>query len=202
MKWSSMRWRTSTASFGTIPVSGRRLAPATDVPGFMFAEASQHFAAFVDVLGDRLSDKRRGDYEKILAAFPRYHPAAPRTLVHGDAHWWNFLYPHDHAANKLYLIDWAVWNVNFGVSDLAYNIALQCYPERRARIERSLVHRYHHRLQANGIQDYDWEQCWEDYRRMVIEHCLWAILWQHWNLSPNIWWLSLECTLAAFEDLH
>lgn len=174
---------------------------AQDISAFKYAEASQHFGAFVDYLGDRLSPRRRGTYEQILAAFPKFHPASPTTLTHGDAHWWNFLYPVDPATYKLYLIDWAVWNVSYGVSDLAYNIALQCYPERRARIEQPLLRRYHDRLQANGISDYAWEQCWEDYRRMLIEHCLWVILWQHWELTPNIWWFALECTLAAFEDL-
>jgi hypothetical protein len=156
----------------------------------------------VDALGDRLSAERLQRYEGILAAFPRYRPNGPKTLVHGDSHWWNFLYPNDPAAHPLYLIDWAVWNVNLGVSDIAYTIALQCYPERRARIEQPLVRRYHDRLLRDGIREYDWEQCWEDYRRMVVDHCLWPILWQQCGLSPNIWWFALECTMAAFEGLH
>jgi len=177
-------------------------ALTSDVPGFSFTMASQHFAAFVDTLGDRLSARRRGYYERILAHYPRYRPSGPKTLVHGDAHWGNFLYPHDLTAHRLYLIDWAEWHVNLGVGDLAYNIALQCYPEHRARIEKPLIRRYHDRLLSHGVQDYAWERCLEDYRRMVIEQCLWPIVWQHFDLSPNVWWFALECTLAAFEDLH
>ena len=64
------------------------------------------------------------------------------------------------------------------------------------------MRRYHNRLLADGIHDYAWEQCWEDYRRMVIEQCLWPIVWRHFDLSPNVWWFVLECTLAAFEDLR
>ena len=175
---------------------------ASDVPEFSFGTASKHFAAFVDVLGDRLSAPRRGYYERILATYPRYRPKGPQTLVHGDAHWGNFLYPHDPSAHKLYLIDWAVWHVNFGVGDLAYAVALQCYPERRARIEQPLVCRYYNRLLAQGVRDYGWGQCWEEYRRMVIEQCLWPVVWHYFDLSPNVWWFALECTLAAFEDLH
>jgi len=173
-----------------------------NVPEFSHAMASRHFAAFADALGDQLSARRRGHYERILAHYPRYRPSGPKTLVHGDAHWGNFLYPHDPIAHNLYLIDWAVWHMNHGVSDLAYNIALQCYPERRTWTEQPLVRRYHARLLANGIHDYAWEQCWDDYRRMVIEQCLWPIVWHHFDLSPNVWWFALECTLAAFEDLH
>lgn len=176
-------------------------ALAKDVPAFSFAMASQHFAAFVDALGDRLSMQRRGRYERILAHYPRYRPSGPKTVVHGDAHWGNFLYPHDPAAHRLVLIDWAEWHVNFGVGDLAYNIALQCYPERRAWLEEPLMRRYHHQLLVHGIREYAWAQCWEEYRRMVIEQCLWPIVWHHFDLSPNVWWFALECTLAAFDDL-
>jgi hypothetical protein len=178
------------------------VALAADVPGFSHAMASRHFAAFADALGDRLSATRRGYYERILAHTPRYRPGGPKTLVHGDAHWGNFLYPHDPAAHSLVLIDWAEWHVNLGVGDLAYNIALQCYPEHRARIEQPLIRRYYDRLLAHGLHDYAWEQCREDYRRMVIEQCLWPIVWQHFGLSPNVWWFALECTLSAFEDLQ
>jgi hypothetical protein len=142
------------------------------------------------------------------AAEARFYQKIAPTLAHSavpvcyDAHWENFLYPHDPIARNPYLIDWAVRHVNQGVGDLAYNIALQCYPERRAWIEQPLIRRYHARLLANDIHDYVWAQCWEDHRRMVIEQCVWPIVWYHFHLSPNVWWFALECTLAAFEDLH
>jgi thiamine kinase-like enzyme len=183
-------------------LDGEISAIAEDTSAFLFEQASTHFAPFVDYLGDRLSEKRRRWLERILSAFPRYRSKSPKTLVHGDAHWWNFLYPHDPRQNRLYLIDWAVWHIDFGVSDIAYTVALECYPEHRARIEQALVRRYHERLLSNNVAAYSWERCWEDYRRAVIDHCLWPIFWYRWNLSPNIWWFALECTLSAFEDLH
>jgi thiamine kinase-like enzyme len=183
-------------------LNGNIGAIAEDTPGFLFQQASQHFAQFVDYLGDRLSEKRRRYLERILSAFPRYRSSSPKTLVHGDAHWWNFLYPHDPRQNGLYLIDWAVWHVDFGVSDIAYTVALECYPEHRARIEKALVRRYHERLLTHDITDYAWERCWEDYRRAIIDHCLWPIFWQRWELPTTIWWFALECILSAFEDLH
>ena len=45
-----------------------------DVPQFSYSMASQHLAAFVDTLGDRLSTKRLNYYERILAHYPRYRP--------------------------------------------------------------------------------------------------------------------------------
>ena len=176
-------------------------ALARDVPSFSFTVAGAHFGAFADALGDRLSPPRRAHLEQILASHPQRPLRGPLTLVHGDAHWGNFLYPHDPIAHSLFLIDWAMWHANLGVSDLAYNIALQCYPERRARVEQPLVRRYHDRLLAQGVAGYAWNQCWADYRRLVIEQCLWPVVWHHFGLSPNVWWFALECTLAAFDDL-
>ena len=60
-------------------------ALAKDVPAFSFAMASQHFATFVDALGDRLSMQRRGPYERILAHYPHYRPSGPKTVLPGSA---------------------------------------------------------------------------------------------------------------------
>ena len=188
--------------FWDAPHSAPQLvALARDVPAFSFTVASRHFAAFADALGDRLSPRRRALYARIFAAYPTYRPAGPLTVVHGDAHWGNFLYPHDRVAHRLVLIDWAVWHINHGVGDLAYTLALQCSPERRSWIEQPLVRRYHDRLLAAGIPAYPWAECWDAYRRMVIEQCLWPIVWHHFDLPAAVWWYALECTLAAFDDL-
>jgi hypothetical protein len=173
---------------------------ATDIPGFTLSVASQHFTAFVDYLGDRLSSRRRGYFERILGQFPKHRSATPKTLVHGDAHFWNFLYPYD-TAEPLYLLDWAMWHINVGVSDVAFSIALQCYPQHRTEIEKPLVRRYHERLLEKGVGHYAWAQCWEDYRRTVMDQCLLAIQWQHFGLPASVWWFALECSISAFEDL-
>ena len=94
-----------------------------------------------------------------------------------------------------------MWHITVGVSDIAFNITTQCYPQYRAEIEKLLVKCYHVRLLEKGVQGYSWTQCWEDYRRMVIDQCLLVIQWQYFGVPANIWWVALECTLSAFEDL-
>jgi hypothetical protein len=59
-------------------------------------------AAFVAYLGDALSPRRRQIYEQLLAVQPalrRRQMARPLTITHGDAHWGNFLFPHDPVAS-------------------------------------------------------------------------------------------------------
>jgi hypothetical protein len=179
---------------------------AEDVPGYVIGVARDRFAGFADLLGDRLSAERRRLYERILTSWPppaytaRLAAGQAVTLVHGDTHNWNFLAPRDPAADSVRIVDWAVWHVGVGPFDLAYMIGLSWFPERRARMERALLRRYHARLSEQGVAGYDWEQCWLDYRMAMIYHLLWPIFW-HRYLPASIWWYALEKGMLAFEDL-
>jgi thiamine kinase-like enzyme len=166
---------------------------------------------FVDFLGDRLSVDRRQVYEKVLAALPRLlsHHIGARltagktcTLVHGDAHFWNFLYPHDADKDKVYLIDWQSWGIGIGTDDLAYMIALHWYPERRRAMERALISRYHQELMRHGVANYTWPECWFDYRvsatfNLFVPAGQWSL-----KIPAAIWWPHLERALCAFQDLR
>jgi hypothetical protein len=193
------------AQFWESPRLSGDLRPVLDdVTMFVFRQAQANFAHFVDVLGDRLSDKRRGWYERVLASWPlpawkaRVDACQAVTLVHGDTHFWNFLQPKDDG--PILLIDWAVWHLNLGPYDAAYMLAQLCYPEWRARFEARLVRHYHQRLMEYGVGGYDWGQCWEDYRLSVVYHTIWPIFHHNWA-PPGVWWRNLECVMSAFEDL-
>jgi hypothetical protein len=173
---------------------------------FIQGEEELDFPGFVDYLGDRLSAQRREIYERVLAALPRMLgqrlAAGPLTLVHDDAHFWNFLLPRDPQQERVYLVDWQQWGISAGPHDVAYMMALFWYPERRARLEQDLVRRYHDRLLAHGIQGYDWEACWNDYRLFAMRNLmvpLWAWRWSHWGFHR---WMQLEKAILAFQDLN
>lgn len=58
---------------------------------------AKRFAAFADRLGDRLPPERRRVYERVLTSWSgvwaRYRSRRHLTIVHGDAHVWNAMYP-------------------------------------------------------------------------------------------------------------
>jgi hypothetical protein len=124
------------------------------------------------------------------------------TVVFEDVHAGNFLYPRDPSRHSLKMIDWEQWHVNIGPHDLAYMMGLFWFPERRARLELPLLHRYHERLVAGGVQGYSWDECWADYR-LSIARTLFVPVWQ-WGRErpPDIWWNHLERISSAFEDLQ
>jgi hypothetical protein len=97
------------------------------------------------------------------------------------------------------LFDWDGWRVGLASSDLAYMMATHWYPERRRRLERPLLDRYHGALLARACEPSGALD--EDYR--------WSALWQittpNWqatyDIPPLIWWSHLESTMAACENL-
>lgn len=169
-------------------------------------------AAFVDFLGDRLSPARRGVFERLLAHRATLHRcqlSRPRTVAHGDSHWWNFLYPLGDSdggagtgAQPVLVIDWAHWTVGGALEDLAHAIALMWFPDRRQRLERPLLEHYHALLCALGVSGYSWEDCWHDYRLFAATRpFMLAFQWQRKGV-PLVWWNNLERAMLAFEDLR
>ncbi|HKQ53881.1 MAG TPA: phosphotransferase, partial [Pyrinomonadaceae bacterium] len=161
-----------------------------------------------DYLGDRLSAERRKMYEKALSFVPefwrhRLTAVARNTLIHGDAHIWNMLHPKDASAGRVYLIDLATSNrIRPATNDLAYMMALQWYPERRARLEERLLRHYHAALCARGVKNYSWEDCLLDYRYSVVTHLFTPVLqWSSGQIPAMVWWNNLERISEAYKDL-
>ena len=160
---------------------------------------------FVRFLGDRLLPERHALYDQVLDVWPilvsRLAVGHDVTIVHGDAHTWNFLYPRDPTTATVYLIDWQLWRLGVGVSDLAYMMALHWYPERRAALEQPLLRHYHRCLQGHGIETYDWEACWRDYQWAAVCNLFIPVFQWSANIPAGGWWSHLERAMLAFEDL-
>lgn len=165
-----------------------------------------HLDGFIDFLGDRLTNERRTYYERIVSGsmqpWRRMLKPEGLTLSHGDAHSWNFLYPRDPASGTALIFDWHLWHVDIPLKDLAFMIAFNWYPERRARLEQKLLRRYHASLVERGVGNFSWKDCWRDYRFAVIRE-LFVPVWQ-WSsgMQAGIWWANLEKIWMAFEDLR
>ena len=155
---------------------------------------------FIDRLGDALSPARRKIIEHSFEYFPvvyQKHKVETRrqTIVHGDSHFWNFLFPEDPTQNPT-LIDWQSWNVDFCARDLAYMIALYWFPERRVRYEERMLNSYLDELNRCDIH-LTFEELWNDYRLCVAG----LVLYPCFQGPTRIWWHQMERLFCAFEDL-
>jgi hypothetical protein len=181
----------------------RRIGQYRQLPQADPERLNPRMAKLFDTLGDALSPTRRALIEHLVADYPTLHAerlndAGRRTIVHGDAHLWNFLIPTD-ASRPPVLIDWQLWGVDYAAADLAYMMALHWFPERRARFERDLVRVWVDTMQANGVR-YAFDDAWSDYRFLVAGLLLRVVVYST-VIPASIWWPHLERAFLAFEDL-
>ena len=163
-----------------------------------------NYRTFVDRLGDSLSAERRSLYERYFAKPPRfrerYTSRRDITVVHNDAHVWNFFLPNDERQSTL-LFDWDGWHLGLAASDLADMMALHWYPERRHRFEKPLLDHYHAALVAAGVTGYSRAALDEDYRLAVLMMIMRPVNHAALGIPPVIWWSHLERITAAVDDL-
>jgi len=169
--------------------------------------ARERSVEFLSFLGDRISSERSALFAAVIEGLPermaaRWDGGRPLTLLHGDAHFWNALYPADPDRHGCVWFDWQTWKVGVGAFDLAYMIALHWHPARRMRLEPGLVEAYHAALGPAITADYSLDLLVEDYK-LGLAHAFATIVLQ-WNagIPAEIWWPHVERAFLAFDDLN
>jgi len=173
-----------------------------------FQNQNRNLERFLKLLGDNISDKRKESFKIVFSIYPQLAYERIRkeniTVIHADAHFWNFFYPKniENEKNKALLIDWQSWSIGVGCQDLAYMIGLFMYPEGRHLIEKDLIKRYHNDLLKYGIKNYSWDECWYDYRLSAFLNLYRVVWWWSVNAPPIAWWPALEKSILTLEDLN
>jgi len=167
---------------------------------------AEQFARFTDRFGEFVPPERRDLYQRLLDQAPRllarYHSRRHLTINHGDAHTWNFFLPRHGGSENVRLIDWESWSINAATDDLAYMMAMLWYPDRRSRLERLLLDRYHAELLAQGVTDYDRRMLDDDYRLSTLWLITRPVVQAMNNIAPRVWWNNLERIMLAVDDLR
>ena len=169
-------------------------------------EAISQLPAFLEFIGDRLSEQRKRVYERVMASSNQFwRPDAvrkPKTLLHGDIHFWNMLFPRNRKTHAIRIFDWNSWDIGKGTNDLAYMLGLHWNPSLRARSEKTLLKRYNTRLAELGVHEYSWDDCWLDYRESCIMNLFIPVWqWQRQDISAVVWWSHLERSFLTYDDL-
>lgn len=113
------------------------------------------------------------------------------TLIHGDAHLNNVLFPKNPRAHTPILIDWEGWTRGIGVWDLARILTYCVHPAKRPFLDKHLLQRYHARLIGLGVDNYSFQECVQDFRLCILANIPHAMAWT--GLT------HLEYTLCAFD---
>jgi hypothetical protein len=178
-------------------------AVATDIPGLLFAIASDNFASFVNAASDDLPAIHRSLLESLLSHYGAQFSEGlnrkrNRSIVHGDAHMWNALFPLDPQRHCVVWIDWAVWHVNLAVTDISYLCVVMNRDWLRQH-EEVLLRHYLRTLQRQGV-DYGWQDLWMDYRITALAQLLWPVFW--FARGRPFWRGCLRNSIHAAEDLN
>jgi hypothetical protein len=120
------------------------------------------------------------------------------TVLHRDAHIRNFLYPRMQG-NAAKIVDWQFWGLGIGTYDLRHLLGSSLKPEMRGE-QFSLVRHYFDIYTANSQIEYAWEDCWDDYRKGIIDN-LFMPVWQFagFGWSHQEWGGTLQ---AAVENYY
>lgn len=161
--------------------------------------------AFIDDLGDDLPLPDRLVLEAVfnssLQPWLRIVDQRALTVIHGDAHPWNFLFPRS-GRGMPYIFDWQLWHIDVGARDLAFMMALHCDRNAREQLELPLLHFYHEQLIDRGIGNYSFDDLLLDYRRCVVRNLTFPIILWSRGEKREAWRHRLDCALAAYRDLN
>jgi thiamine kinase-like enzyme len=176
-----------------------------DAIGRDLQDFAAKLARFTDRFGENLPPERRDLYQRLLDQAPRllarHHSHRNLTIIHGDAHPWNFFLPRRDGSENVRLLDWEGWSVDAATADLAYMMAMLWYPDRRRRFERPLLDLYHLELLAHGVSGYDRRALDDEYRLSVLRLITRPVAQAANNIPPRVWWNNLERIMLAVDDL-
>ncbi len=175
------------------------------------ARRQANWASFIAAEGDWFPADLRVLYERELARLPllwdeglgeRITTRRGLTLTHGDCYLTQFLCPRTGVGAPTYLVDYQSACVDLTARDLTHMFAFWWTREQRRAGDRELraLRRYHARLLAGGVSDYQWDDLLADYR-LLLTVMLFYPIWDETNGSERSYWLpKLRNIVAAYED--
>lgn len=125
--------------------------------------------AFETFLASRASPEFRRVAERMAAAVePMMVDIAKgsRTLCHGDFRADNLMFAPGEGG--LITVDWQAPLQARGAFDVGYLMSMSLTTDLRRAHEADLLHGYHDRLAAGGVEDYAYDQFHHDYRRGLL----------------------------------
>gem|GEM_PF-1159182 len=124
------------------------------------------------------------------------------TLKNGDSHIYNFMFSHSQNKSPI-IIDFQFWGAGMGVEDVAH-LTRESFPKIDGeRLHQLIMKKYYGTLLAQGVHDYSWDTCWNDYRKQVTSMLL-IPMWQYtfFNLEYDDWINDVSNLILNYKLLH
>jgi Ser/Thr protein kinase RdoA (MazF antagonist) len=133
---------------------------------------------FVERYGDRLDDDVVEMGGRFIATLPAYYAnrPLPHTLIHNDYRLDNLLLGTAEGGPPVAVVDWQTVGVGPALLDVSYFLGAGLQVDDRRANEEALVRQYHEALLAAGVEGYDGDRCWTDYRAFAFAGFHMAVL--------------------------
>lgn len=132
----------------------------------------------VEMFPEAMPDEIRAVKDRFIAAVPELHRmvgAVVQTVIHGDLRLDNMMFGDGADLRPVVLLDWTLTKTS-GLHDVAYLVSQNVNLEERQAHETEIIDHYHSSLVDHGVTDYSLEQCWADYRLVVLHLFAYAVL--------------------------
>ncbi len=135
------------------------------------------FAGFEDRYAGRMDPAHLELSRQLMASLPNLMraPSVPLTVTHGDYRLDNMLFGTADSAAPLAVVDWQTCTTGPALTDASYFVGAGLQIEDRRTHEEALIREYHRGLLAAGVDGYNWDTCWTDYRRYSFGGLIMAI---------------------------
>lgn len=161
------------------------------------------FPGFLERYSAQLSSTQIDICTRLMARLDRYlaDRSGPMTVVHGDYRLDNLLFEGN---KKVTVVDWQTATWGPPMVDTSYFVACALADaDLRAELEEGLVRRYHQEL---AVEDYPWEDCWRDYRRLAFGTLVMAIassmLVERTDRGDQMFLCSIDRACAQIDHLN
>ncbi|MBN1647303.1 MAG: phosphotransferase [Spirochaetales bacterium] len=122
------------------------------------------------------------------------------SLLHGDPHIWNFMYPKNDSGT-VRLIDWDTYKIGVPANDIAYYLVPFCSREHRNKNEQKLLRYYHERLVSGGVRNFTFDELMSDYRLAVLNMLYLSAVKEHIGIPEFVWKSHFKNLMQALVDL-
>ncbi len=147
--------------------------------GSLLAEFMAAFTPeFVSRYADRLSEDDKAMCTDFAARVLDWNnlDTGSNSVVHGDYRLDNLLFGTTDSCPPVTTVDWQTLRGAPALRDVGYFLGTSLDAPVRAEHERQLIEAYHSALLGYGVSDYNFEQCWDDYRLGSLQGPLITIL--------------------------
>ncbi len=117
--------------------------------------------------------KRFGDQ---VVALTNQLARRPVTISHGDYRLDNLFFSTAEGGEPLAVIDWQIMSKGRGLFDVALFMTGTLDPDVRREKDEPFLRMYHDILVENGVNGYDFDECWHDYRVSTLFCWLYAVI--------------------------